>query len=206
MNLYASRIEALRSFMKQNHIDVYYVPTADYHGSEYLDDHFKLRTYLSGFTGSAGTLFVTLTEAGLFTDGRYFIQAEQELMGSGITLYRSGMENVPTPEEKLQELLAKGGTLGFDGRLLSYAFLMNLKERFPDTVTLRYDMPFPEALWPDRPALSSKPIFRLEECYTGKNTVTKLTEVREALKKICPDVIYKNGISERFAKNADHTA
>ena len=151
MNLYAARIEALRNFMKQNDLDVYYVPTADYHGSEYLDDHFKLRAYLSGFTGSAGTLFVTLNEAGLFTDGRYFIQAEQELLGSGITLYRSGMEHVPTLEEKLKELLAQGGTLGFDGRLLSYSFLMHLKESLPDTVTVRHDMPFPDALWPDRP-------------------------------------------------------
>ena len=206
MNLYAARIESLRSFMKQNNLDVYYVPTADYHGSEYLDDHFKLRAYLSGFTGSAGTLFVTLTDAGLFTDGRYFIQAEQELLGSGITLYRSGMENVPTPEEKLKELLKNGGTLGFDGRLLSYSFLMNLKERFPNTVTLRHDVPFPTELWPDRPALSSKPIFRLEERYTGKNTATKLTEVREALKKLHPDTVYKNGVSERFAKNIEHTA
>ena len=201
MNLYATRIEALRSFMKQNKIDVYYVPTADYHGSEYLDDHFKLRAYLSGFTGSAGTLFVTLTEAGLFTDGRYFIQAEQELLGSGITLYRSGMENVPTPEAKLTELLKDGGTLGFDGRLLSYAFLMQLKESFPDTVTVRHDVPFPETLWPDRPALSAKPVYRLAERYTGKSTVTKLSEVRESMKKIRPDALYKNGSLERYAKN-----
>jgi len=206
MNLYTARIEALRSFMRQNNIDVYYVPTADYHGSEYLDDHFKLRAYLSGFTGSAGTLFVTLTEAGLFTDGRYFIQAEQELLGSGITLYRSGMENVPTPEEKLKDLLAQGGTLGFDGRLLSYAFLMQLKEDLPNTVTIRHDVPFPAELWPDRPALSAKPAYRLEEHYSGKSTVTKLSEVREAMKKLRPDALYKNGVSERFAKNTDHVA
>ncbi len=206
MNLYAARIEALRSFMRQNNIDVYYVPTADYHGSEYIDDHFKLRTFLSGFTGSAGTLFVTLTEAGLFTDGRYFIQAEQELLGSGITLYRSGMENVPTPEEKLKDLLKDGGTLGFDGRLLSYAFLMQLKEALPDTVTIRHDLPFPAELWPDRPALSAKPAYRLEERYSGKSTVTKLSEVREAMKKLRPDAVYKNGVSECVAKNTDHTA
>lgn len=206
MNLYAARIEALRDFMRQNNMDVYYVPTADFHGSEYLDDHFKIRTFLSGFTGSAGTLLVTLTEAGLFTDGRYFIQAEQELFGSGITLYRSGMENVPTPEEKLKELLEKGGTLGFDGRLLSYAFLMQLKDTLPDTVTIRYDVPFPAELWPNRPALSAKPAYRLPECYTGKSTVTKLSKVREALKKIRPESVYQNGNSQRFAKNIDHAA
>ena len=184
MNLYAARIEALRNFMKQNNIDVYYVPTADYHGSEYLDDHFKLRAYLSGFTGSAGTLFVTLTEAGLFTDGRYYIQAEQELLGSGITLYRSGMENVPTPGEKLSELLSEGGTLGFDGRLLSYSFLMQLKERFPNTVTLRHDVPFPDKLWPDRPTLSCKSAYRLADCYSGKNTTTKEYYCTKATSKV----------------------
>lgn len=206
MNLYAERIEALRLFMKQNHLDVYYIPTADYHGSEYLDDHFKLRTYLSGFTGSAGTLFVTLTEAGLFTDGRYFIQAEQELLGSGITLYRSGMDGVPTPEEKLKELLAKGGTLGFDGRLLSYSFLMQLKESLPENAVIRHDIPFPDSLWPDRPALSCRPAFRLADCYAGESTIDKLKKVREAMKKVRPDAYYRHGAAEQFKKNTDYTA
>ncbi len=206
MNLYTERIEALRLFMKQNHLDVYYIPTADYHGSEYLDDHFKLRTYLSGFTGSAGTLFVTLTEAGLFTDGRYFIQAEQELLGSGITLYRSGMDGVPTPEEKLKELLAEGGTLGFDGRLLSYSFLMQLKESLPDNAVIRHDVPFPDTLWPDRPGLSCRPAFRLENCYAGESTADKLKKVREGMKKVRPDAYYRQECTEQFKKGTDYTA
>lgn len=206
MNLYAKRIEALRLFMKENHLDVYYIPTADYHGSEYLDDHFKLRAFLSGFTGSAGTLFVTLTEAGLFTDGRYFIQAEQELLGSGITLYRSGMDGVPTPEEKLKELLAKGGTLGFDGRLLSYSFLMHLKDSLPECVVIRHDIPFPDDLWPDRPGLSCRPAFRLENCYAGESTADKLVKVRENMKKIRPEACYRQGSTESFKRNTDYTA
>ena len=206
MNLYAKRIEALRLFMKENHLDVYYIPTADYHGSEYLDDHFKLRAFLSGFTGSAGTLFVTLTEAGLFTDGRYFIQAEQELLGSGITLYRSGMDGVPTPEEKLKELLAKGGTLGFDGRLLSYSFLMHLKDSLPECAVIRHDIPFPDDLWPDRPGLSCRPAFRLENCYAGESTADKLVKVRENMKKIRPEACYRQGSTESFKKNTDYTA
>lgn len=206
MNLYAKRIEALRLFMKENHLDVYYIPTADYHGSEYLDDHFKLRAFLSGFTGSAGTLFVTLTEAGLFTDGRYFIQAEQELLGSGITLYRSGMDGVPTPEEKLKELLAKGGTLGFDGRLLSYSFLMHLKDSLPECPVIRHDIPFPDDLWPDRPGLSCRPAFRLENCYAGESTAYKLVKVRENMKKIRPEACYRQGSTELFKKNTDYTA
>lgn len=206
MNLYAKRIEALRLFMKENHLDVYYIPTADYHGSEYLDDHFKLRAFLSGFTGSAGTLFVTLTEAGLFTDGRYFIQAEQELLGSGITLYRSGMDGVPTPEEKLKELLAKGGTLGFDGRLLSYSFLMHLKDSLPECAVIRHDIPFPDDLWPDRPGLSCRPAFRLENCYAGESTADKLVKVRENMKKLRPEACYRQGSTESFKKNTDYTA
>lgn len=206
MNLYASRMNALRSYMKEKNIDVYYVPTADFHGSEYIDDYFKLRAYLSGFTGSAGTLFVTQNEAGLFTDGRYFIQAEQELLGSGITLYRSGMEHVPTPLEKLKELLAGGGTLGFDGRLLSYATLLRFKEELPKNVALCSDAVFPDALWPDRPTLSCKSAYRLADCYSGKNTTTKLTELREALKKVRPENVYKYDVPQPFSKNEPATA
>ncbi len=206
MNLYASRINALRSYMKEKNIDIYYVPTADFHGSEYIDDYFKLRAYLSGFTGSAGTLFVTQSDAGLFTDGRYFIQAEQELLGSGITLYRSGMEHVPTPLEKLKELLAGGGTLGFDGRLLSYATLLRFKDELPKNVTLCSDAVFPDALWPDRPTLSCKSAYRLADCYSGKNTTTKLTELREAMKKVRPEKVYKYDVSQPFNKNEPATA
>lgn len=206
MNLYASRINALRSYMKEKNIDIYYVPTADFHGSEYIDDYFKLRAYLSGFTGSAGTLFVTQSETGLFTDGRYFIQAEQELLGSGITLYRSGMEHVPTPLEKLKELLAGGGTLGFDGRLLSYATLLRFKDELPKNVTLCSDAVFPDALWPDRPTLSCKSAYRLADCYSGKNTTTKLTELREAMKKVRPEKVYKYDVPQPFNKNEPATA
>lgn len=192
MNLYASRILALRNYMAQENITVYFVPTADFHGSEYISDYFKLRAYLSGFTGSAGCLYVTADEAGLFTDGRYFIQAENELAGSGITLYRSGMEGVPTPEEKLCELLKDGGTFGFDGRLLSFAFLEQLKKKLSSAdVTFRFDVDLPVALWPDRPALVSHPAYRLADCYSGKNTVTKLSELRKSMKKISPTALYQ---------------
>lgn len=194
MNLFASRIAALRTYMAQENITVYFVPTADFHSSEYISDYFKIRAYLSGFTGSAGCLFVTATEAGLFTDGRYFIQAEQELLGSGITLYRSGMENVPTPEEKLCELLKDGGTLGFDGRLLSYSFLDRLKDKLGDArVDFRFDIDLPSALWPDRPALVSNPAYRLADCYSGKSAVTKLSELRDAMKKTVPTTVFKGG-------------
>ena len=89
------KIAVLRNLMQQDGIDYYYIPTNDFHGSEYVADYFKCREYMSGFTGSAGSLLVSATEAGLWTDGRYFLQAEAQLAGSGITLYRMGEPGVP---------------------------------------------------------------------------------------------------------------
>jgi len=107
----------LRNKMAQCGIDIYIIPTTDYHGSEYVNDYFKCREYVSGFTGSAGTLIVTADFAGLWTDGRYFIQAAQQLEGSGIELMKMGEENVPTIEGYLDSLYAKGtaAVIGFDG-------------------------------------------------------------------------------------------
>lgn len=96
------RIERLRNVMEQQKIDCYIIPTDDYHHSEYVGDYFKFREYITGFTGSAGTAVFTKDKAGLWTDGRYFIQAEAQLKGSGITLYKSGESDVPTIEEFLK--------------------------------------------------------------------------------------------------------
>lgn len=189
MNRYQNRLNCLRESMRKEGITVYYVPTADYHGSEYISDHFKIREYLSGFTGSAGTLFVTDTEAGLFTDGRYFTQAEQELMGSGITLYRSGMEHVPSVEEKLCELLTEGSVLGFDGRLVSYSFVAGLKKMLKDThVSFQSDAVLPAEIWPDRPALFSHPAYRLDLCFAGKSAKDKLSDLRRYLSEEKPGI------------------
>ena len=97
------KLAILREKMKENNMDIYMIPTADFHQSEYVGEYFKSRSYMSGFTGSAGTLVVTLTEAGLWTDGRYFIQAEQQLAGSTITLYRMSEEGVPTVKEFVED-------------------------------------------------------------------------------------------------------
>ena len=101
----AERIEALRAQMRQRNIDMYIVPTSDFHESEYVGDYFKARKYITGFTGSAGTAVITMTEAGLWTDGRYFIQAEKQLAGSPVTLYRMGEEGVPTVKEYVEQNL-----------------------------------------------------------------------------------------------------
>ena len=86
------KLACLRRKMQENHIDIYYIPTGEFHGSEYVSEHFRVRDFLTGFDGSAGFVIVTDTEAGLWTDGRYFIQAEKQLQGTGITLYRQGQE------------------------------------------------------------------------------------------------------------------
>ena len=119
MSSIPQRLGELRREMKARSIDIYVVPTADYHGSEYVGEHFKARQFITGFTGSAGTAVITMTEAGLWTDARYFLQAEAQLEGSGVTLYRRAEEGVPTIHEYLAEKLPQGGCIGFDGRTVS---------------------------------------------------------------------------------------
>ena len=100
-------------------IAIYVVPTSDFHESEYVGEHFKARRFITGFTGSAGTCVITMTEAGLWTDGRYFVQAEKQLSGSTVTLYRMGEEGVPKVDEFIEEKLTEGGCIGFDGRVVN---------------------------------------------------------------------------------------
>ena len=123
-----NRVAKLREAMERAGVDYYMVPTADFHNSEYVDTYFKVREYLSGFTGSNGTLVVSRDEAGLWTDGRYFIQAENELEGTGITLFRMLDEGVPTIKEYLKDHMKEGQTLGFDGRVVDTAFGCSLEK------------------------------------------------------------------------------
>ena len=122
------RIAALQKLLKEAGIDYYIVPTADYHNSEYVNEYFKVREFLSGFTGSAGTLVVSAKEAGLWTDGRYFVQAENELKGSGIVLYKMLEEGVPKIKEYLEKNVTEGQTIGFDGRVVDAFFGKELEE------------------------------------------------------------------------------
>ena len=122
MNEIQKRLERLREKMKEHQVDACLVETADFHQSEYVGDYFKSREYLSGFTGSAGTLVVMEREAALWTDGRYFVQAAGELEGTGIRLMRSGQEGVPSVLEYLEQKMENGSCLGFDGRTVSAAW------------------------------------------------------------------------------------
>ena len=179
------RIKELRCLMREKNIDVYLIPSADNHQSEYVGEYFMSRAFITGFTGSAGTAVITMDEAGLWTDGRYFIQAEKELAGSEITLYKMGQPGVPTVEEYLDTVLPQNGTLGFDGRVISMSDGKKYKEKFAyKNVQLEDKYDLIDILWTERPAMSEYPVFLLEENYSGESTTSKLSRVREEMKKV----------------------
>ncbi len=182
MNTAKQRIEQLRVRMKQEGIDYYIVPTADFHHSEYVNDYFKVREFLSGFTGSNGTLVISADEAGLWTDGRYFVQAERELDGSDIVLYKMGEENVPKIEEYLEKNVKEGQTIGFDGRVVSASFGKEIAKAVKDkNVKLAYDTDMADALWQDRPKLPAGKLWIVPEALCGETVSQKLAKVREKM-------------------------
>ena len=178
------RITALRSLMREKNIDTYIVPSSDNHQSEYVGDHFKAREFITGFTGSAGTAVITQTEAGLWTDGRYFIQAEAELAGSDITLYRIGNPGVPKLDEYLDSILQENGCLGFDGRVISMSRGMDFEKKFAyKKIRIEDQYDLIGDIWADRPPMSVNPVFALAENYTGEPTYSKIERVREEMRK-----------------------
>lgn len=178
-------LQLLQAKLKEHHIDAYIIPSADYHQSEYVGEHFKARAFITGFLGSAGTALITPTAAHLWTDGRYFVQAEKELRGSGITLMKMGNAGVPTMNEFLADSLAQGSVLGFDGRVISvteglaYEKLMNKKSG-----SIIYNLDLIQEIWFHRPALAAEPMFHLTEAYTGASTSNKLARIREKMAEV----------------------
>ena len=178
------RLAALRQLMAQNNIDVYLIPSADNHQSEYVGEHFKSRAFITGFTGSAGTAVITMEKAGLWTDGRYFIQAEKELAGSSIELFKMGNPCVPTVDDFLDSVLSKNAVLGFDGRVISMLDGKKYKEKFAyKNVQLEDKYDLVDSIWAERPAMSEHPVFILDEKYSGESTASKLSRVRDEMKK-----------------------
>lgn len=177
-------LTALRAEMKKYGADVYFVPSSDFHLSEYTGGHFKVREYLCGFKGSAGTLVVTQEDAGLWTDGRYFIQAEKELSGSGARLFRMGEEGVPTVYEYLEKVLPQGGKLAFDGRVVSALDGERLEEiAGKKGAGILWQKDLCEEIWTDRPPIEANPVFRLDEKYCGQPAREKLAAIREAMEQ-----------------------
>ena len=178
------KLEKLRNLMQECGMDYYVIPTDDFHASEYVGDYFQAREYISGFTGSAGTLLVGKDFAGLWTDGRYFLQAEQQLAGSGIVLMKMGVEGVPTLPEYIREHSREEVTLGFDGRCVSANFVEELHAVCSNLkVTILYDRDLVGELWQDRPALSKEAVWLLDEESCGASGKEKLAGVREEMKK-----------------------
>ena len=164
----------LRQKMQQNQIDAYLIPTTDYHGSEYVNDYFKCRKYISGFSGSAGTLIITMGEAWLWTDGRYFLQAAKQLEGTGIDLMKMGQPDVPTISEYLEATLTREDCLGFDGRVVDCEMGRQLAEKFK----VRWDIDLVGEIWTDRPTLDGSEIYAIPESVTGESASSKLSRVR----------------------------
>lgn len=178
------RVEALRAKMKEHQIDIYMIPSSDFHESEYVGDYFKVREFISGFTGSAGTVAVTMEEAGLWTDGRYFIQAAKQLEDTGIKLFKSGEPGVPTIEEYIFNVMPVGGTLGFDGRVISSQQGRKLKEKLVDkNINVIYNYDLVDGIWEARPSLSNVSAFLLETKYCGKSFEEKLRDLRKVMKE-----------------------
>ncbi len=183
-NIHKERLRALRSTMEAEEIDYYMIPTADFHNSEYVNDYFKVREYFCNFTGSNGTLLVWQEGAGLWTDGRYFIQAERELEGTGVTLFRMQDEGVPTIKEFLQKEMKQGQTLGFDGRVISAKAGISYEKALADKeIRFSYDKDLADEIWTDRPEFPAGKVFLIDEALAGRSFEEKRGDVMEKLKK-----------------------
>ena len=180
----SERVAKLRTLMAEKGIDAYVVPTADFHQSEYVGEHFKARKFITGFSGSYGTAVIAKDDAGLWTDGRYFFQATNELEGSGVRLMKMFVDDTPSVTEYLAENVPEGGKVAFDGRVLAVDEGKEFEEALsPKNIMIDYSEDLIDQIWEDRPPLSDKPAFFLEEKYSGESSAHKLKRVREVMKK-----------------------
>lgn len=183
------KLRQLREQMRQAGIDLYIVPTSDFHQSEYIGEHFMARRFLTGFTGSAGTAVITQTRAGLWTDGRYFVQAAEQLKGSGFTLFPMGEEGVATIGEFIEENLPQEGVLGFDGRVMA----ADQARRYEKIVRehngrMETGKDLVGRIWEDRPPMPATKAWILPDAYSGETVASKLYRIRAELKKQNADI------------------
>lgn len=183
------RLKELRAQMQERGIDIYIVPTSDFHQSEYVGEYFKARKYMTGFTGSAGTAVITKEEAGLWTDGRYFIQAEKQLEGSTVKLFKMGEEGVPKVEEYVKDHLTEGSCIGFDGRVMdakSGEKYAKMAEEKKAALYVKEDLV--GNIWKDRPQLPANKVWILEDAYAGRSMADKIADVRAKMQKEGADI------------------
>ncbi len=178
------RLEMLRQEMDKRNISIYLVPTSDFHESEYVGDYFKARQYITGFTGSAGMAVITMSEAFLWTDGRYFIQAREQLEDTSVELMKMGEEGVPTVDEFIESQLSEGQSLGFDGRVVNGAWgkkLLAIAKMKSANLYVEEDLI--DIIWKDRPPLSKEPAWVLDNKYAGRDISEKLKNVRGKMRE-----------------------
>ena len=170
--------------MKAHDIDAFIIPSDDYHQSEYVSDYFKAREYMTGFNGSAGTAVITLNDAALWTDGRYFTQANNQLEGSGIKLMKMHVEGTPSITDWVLSQLPSGGCVGFDGRTVSVKDGRGYESAFGEKgIDIKSEYDLVGDIWDDRPQLPSKPCFYLDEKWSGESTASKLERVRSKMEE-----------------------
>jgi Xaa-Pro aminopeptidase len=193
-----SKLAALRAEMEARQLSAFIVPSTDPHSGEYVPEHWESRKWISGFTGSAGTAVITLTDAGLWTDSRYFIQAEEQLAGTGIRLFKDRLPETPSISEWLGSVLKEGNKVGIDGWVNSHqealALRNELKTKGLILETMTEDI-F-DILWKDRPSLPQSPIFILDETRTGASCSEKITRIQEAIAKNGASAIILSALDE----------
>ena len=178
------RLANLRKKMAELSVDYYMMPTSDFHNSEYSADFFKVREYFCGFDGSNGTLVVSKDEAGMWTDGRYFIQAENQMKGTDVALFKMMNPGVPTISEYLVKNMKSGQTLGFDGRVISTSIGEDLEKKLSDKgVSFKIDKDLAEDVWTDRPELPCHDMYVLSDELCGKSFKEKLSDVRKKMEE-----------------------
>ncbi len=191
------KLTHLRKLMKERGLQAYIVVTDDFHGSEYVGDYFKAREFLSGFTGSAGTLVVLMEETALFTDGRYFLQAEAELAGSEILLMRMGEEGVPAIPGYLREKLEGEPVVGFDARTVSNSFIKSLTDTFGEKgIRFSSEEDLVDLLWENRPSLSMEPVWEPDVKCIGYARNEKLKDIRKAMKQQHTDCLILTALDD----------
>src|SRR5690606_14005319 len=182
------KLSALRERMKSDNIAAYIITSADPHISEYLPERYKNIEWISGFTGSAGTLVITADFAGLWTDSRYFVQASEQLNNSGFELVKLKNQGASEYAEWLSETLAQGDVIGFDGRLASIAIVQQIKNSVERKgIHVRTDVDLINGIWEGRPDLPKEKAYLLSEEQTGKSIESKIVEIQDFLRKKAVD-------------------
>ena len=191
------RINALRAFMQNEGIQAFIIPSTDPHLSEYVAPHWKSREWISGFTGSAGTVVVTAKEAGLWTDSRYFLQAAQQLEGTEMELYKEMLPETPSIPAFLGTKLQKGDTVGIDGKMFSATEVEQLQEELAKNDISVKSVPDPmDGLWADRPPMPEAPAFVYETRYAGKSFAEKLALIRKEMEKAGAEALLLSALDE----------